>query len=340
MIKFKIYGIFLILIILLSGCSSKTPQEATGTDSNINNSNFDNDDDIVPNKEGTGKDPESISFDYDKNYSLEEIPAPDVEIGAPSGICVFNDILVVCDKKNSCLVLLDKDCNFIKKIGNLGMGPLEFTEPTGITVFNNNLYILDAGNNRIQILDSAYKYIDEIPLNEFIHKSEYIDLSVDKNGIIYVSTYASVQTEAHIFRVENKKIEELEQTFIGHLYSYNGTVYAVNIQELDQGGSTEWASNGKNYLYRIEDQKLVEIKELPYKYTPAGICIYNNKLYTSSGLWMRVDIFTMEGKLENPVTALPTTTMDRYLSVFDENHIYCTDLNRPSIFKITKAETK
>lgn len=183
-------------------------------------------------------------MDFSDDYTLEEISALKVQIGKPAGICIFNDTLVICDKKNSCLVLLDKDCNYLKEIGSLGMGPLEFSEPTGITVHDNKIYVLDEGNNRIQILDSNYSFYDEITLDILIHKqgnSEYIDLAIDNNDIIYVSTFTSALDDGHIFRIENKKIEKLNQQFIGYLFSDNGTIYAADTHELFKEGNKQIA---------------------------------------------------------------------------------------------------
>lgn len=318
--KYNLYGMIIIILLLLSGC-----------DFNKNKS-----------KEIESKDlPEMISNDFSGDYVLEEIPSSPLQIGEPSGLCIYNDNLVVCDRKNGNLVILDKECNFIKKIGILGMGPLEFTKPTGITVYDGKLYILDSGNNRIQVLDSNYLFKEGIQLDKLAHEqggSEYRDIAVDKSGIIYVSTNSAALVDGHIFRVNEGKIDKLEQQFIGHLYSYNGTVYATDIQVLNQEGTIQKASNGKNSLYRIENDELIKINDLPYKYTPAGICIYDEMLYTVSGLWSRVDIFSLEGELVEPVIKVPNHTLDRYLTVYDNNLIYCTDMDGASLFKISKTD--
>lgn len=337
MIKSKLYFVLLIVILLLSGCTSDTQNNSNRIVENNSDSNS-----IIQPTISVDV-PESISFDFDDEYTLEEIPASQLQIGVPAGICIYNDNLVVCDKNNSCLVLLDKECDFIKTIGVLGMGPLEFTEPTGITVHGGNLYVLDNGNRRIQILDSNYNFVDEISLDTLIHEqgySEYIDLAVDDNNIIYISTFASTLIDGHIFRIEDKKSDKLAKQFIGHLFCYDGMVYATDSRELIEEGDMQSAICGNNSLYRIEDEDLIKINDLPFKYMPEGICIYNDKLYTISGLWGCLDIFSLNGELEVPVIEVPNISEDRYLAVYNENLIYCTDMGGPSILKITKTKSE
>ena len=347
--KCKVFMILLLLIISLSGCNIDKKHDldkAADKSKSLDNSSEINPEGTVPDSI-LEDEAELISEDYSDEYSLEIIPESQHHIGEPAGICIYNDTLVVCDKKNNSLVLLDKACNFIQTIGALGMGPLEFTKPTGITVYNDKLYVLDSGNRRIQILDSDYNYVDEIALDRLVHEeiwSEYIDLAVDTNGIIYVSTIATLPNDAHIFRIEDKMSEKLEQQFIGHLFSYNGTVYAANSMEIRREGNSQSAGNGKNSLYRIDDKELIKIRDLPYEYKPLGICFYDNKIYTVSGFWHCLDIFSMEGELEQPVIKFPDYIWDLYLTVYDDSLIYCTTValpgkeSVPSIYKITKAK--
>lgn len=63
-----------------------------------------------------------------------------------------------------------------------------------------------------------------------------------------------------------------------------------------------------------------------------------------SGLWQRVDIFSMDGELEEPIIQLPNNNLNRYLAVYDDSLIYCTDMGYDggpaiaSIYKITKVK--
>lgn len=66
----------------------------------------------------------------------------------------------VADYLNHCLKLFDLEGNFIKKVGNLGVGDGEFRYPNDIFISEDSrIYVSDSKNNRIQIFDAEGNWI-------------------------------------------------------------------------------------------------------------------------------------------------------------------------------------
>ena len=75
----------------------------------------------------------------------------------PSG-----DVFVSDGYVNSRIVHYDKNGQFVKAWGRLGVGPGEFSLPHGIAVDSaGRLYIVDRNNARVQVFDQSGKYLTE-----------------------------------------------------------------------------------------------------------------------------------------------------------------------------------
>jgi sugar lactone lactonase YvrE len=100
-------------------------------------------------------------------------PAADTIFNEPTDIAwdPQGNIFVSDGYKNMSVAKLDKDGNWVKRIGKgnmseRGTGPGEFNNPHGIAAdAKGNIYVADRGNARIQVFDSNLKYLREIKIN-------------------------------------------------------------------------------------------------------------------------------------------------------------------------------
>ena len=192
-------------------------------------------------KQGWQYDAEVIPAAPETGYQIEECTLEDME--QPAGICRFQDKIVVSDKEKHCLFVLNPDGELLECIGALGGGQVEFMQPTGLTVHDDRLYVLDAGNDRIQILDGDFEFVESIALGALVHKQGdhfYIDIAVDGDGIIYVSTDSTGRLDSFLYFVEDGEVSHLETPFVGYLAECDGEVYAADTMELFDYGRTDY----------------------------------------------------------------------------------------------------
>ncbi len=230
--------------------------------------------------------PEAIPKVTENYYKLEEFTVESME--QPADICLFLDRIVISDKEKHCLFVLDIDGNVLGSVGTLGSGENEFMNPTGMTAYNDRLYVLDSGNDRIKVLDQNLTYVDSLKLDALRHKQGdhyYQDIAVDKDGVIYVSTDSVGKPDCCIYVIEDKKIRTMAEPFIGYLTEYDGEVYAVDTLEWYNEGGSEAAASGKNNLYKIEDDKIELVFQLPNKFTPVDFCFVEGDIFLLSALW-------------------------------------------------------
>ena len=84
------------------------------------------------------------------------------------GCAISNDKnIYITDWNNSCICLMDKELNIIKKFGTKGSNNNEFNNLTCICCRDDFLFVCDYSNRRIQILKLDFEYHDTIQLNCF-----------------------------------------------------------------------------------------------------------------------------------------------------------------------------
>lgn len=199
---------------------------------------------------------ESIVCDKDVSYEIAELESSQTHVSKPAGVCVFQNQVIVCDKEENKLSILDMDLNFVKEIKTFAPNEDELFVPTGMTVFEDKLYLLDSGNNRILILDSEFAIVEAIalkPIGIYQGDFRYTDVAVDKEGIIYVCS-DNYMADDCVFVVENGEVKKTKQHFYGFLTEYKGEVYAVDSLELSEDGTSP--KPGKNCVYRMNKTKM------------------------------------------------------------------------------------
>lgn len=84
------------------------------------------------------------------------------EFASISGLAIFNKEIFVVDSKAYTIYKYDWNGDFLKKIGQKGKGPGDFSDPYSIQIKGDKLYIYDHWNFRIAITDPEFKTWDYI----------------------------------------------------------------------------------------------------------------------------------------------------------------------------------
>ncbi len=294
-------------------------------------------------KNNVTKDISTFSVNYLNQYKAVQFPKEDIDLSQPKGITAINKGIVVVDSGNNRLIFLDDDGNYIKSIGNIGNGPLEFLDPTGITIDkNNNIYVIDNGNRRIQILNENGDYLDSIMLREFskMRKESYLsDIAVDEKNRIYFSTCCLEQEFAHIYSIDtNNKIEKIGSNKYGYLISGSSNIFFSQQLELKYEDNKIIAQSGKNSFYKIKDSKLIKEYKLPTKYAPRDGFVADNYIYVISGAFYNIDKFDLSGKYIGTLLKGGRDYLGLKYIVVKENIIYATNPEKNLIYKLDKIK--
>ena len=245
---------------------------------------------------------ECLISDEIVNYSKNKWNTEQMGFNNPSGILCREEDVIIADKGNDCLFVYDYEGNLINQIGDIGSGPLEFLAPTGLTSYMDKIYVIDSGNNRIQILTQNFEYIDEVQvLNENDTTITYENIAVGKKGEIYLCGDSLMSRS--IDKYENNKLVRIEENFYGSIFGENGQTYAINRGNVcvnpDELEMT--VASGKNYLFKIVEDELKVVSELPEGLGINSFVIKNDKLFCSSNTLAKIFAFTMNGEYEETI---------------------------------------
>ena len=81
----------------------------------------------------------------------------------PIGVAVHDERVLVCDRGNNRVVILNRDLEFIKEFGRKGSGNGQFKNLYGIATDTQDIvYVSDFGNDRVQVLTSEGEHIQTI----------------------------------------------------------------------------------------------------------------------------------------------------------------------------------
>ncbi len=223
----------------------------------------------------------SIKLVFSDEYTYSEYSSAITGISDPHGILLHKDTLLVTDWKGNNIVLLDKECNLIRMIGELGSAPLEFIKPTGITSYHGEIFIIDSGNNRIQVLNEDFSYKCSIRIPE-IPGAFFTDIAVNSE-YIYINSNSIDDFYGGIYRGSmQEEFTKMTDTLYGPLYACGDNVYAVNTLECSKEGDDYCAKTGRNQLFLILSDGLQVICDLPKDYTPVDFIINQDRLFCLS----------------------------------------------------------
>ena len=265
-----------------------------------------------------------ITKNKNKTFNIEEHFFDCSEFAKPSGILVEKDKIYIVDSQNNCIFVFDQNGNLLNKIGSTGNGNMQFLEPHQIRFYEDHFYVLDSGNNRIQIFDENFTYYDTKQLNVFedyssIDEFAYCDFAIAEGGTIYVSTLAMKSMNTHIFQIDNKGvITQIGDNLVGYLTAVNGTVYFVNhktvLTATIRGKTGTHYVSYDNFLYVIDNGRLVRVNELPFKYDPVNFTYDENYLYIYSYQFDTLDQYTKQGEYLYTLYEFDEGTKIRYLA--------------------------
>lgn len=330
------FAVLFSMVVLLSGCGknndSKTVVYTSG------NKSTEEDYYVVEEEEEEYIPPETISCPRNTYYQKTTLEGVDLHLTKPMGVCTFNNQVIVCDNKENKLVVFDMDLNFVKEIKTFAPKNEALCEPTGITVFEDKLYVLDAGNNQVVILNSEFEMEETVDL-EFLENfpggARYIDIAVDKEGIIYLSN----NDFKNVAFVENGESKQSDCVLSGSLGEYKGEVYALDNMEIPKkekkdGNDFVMAESGVNKLYRLKKAEVEEVKELPYKCTPTDFMFLNDKMVTIACSTAEIYRFTKDYEVEQMLGYFPFSTIDSdiYMAAMNDKDFVITNPRKNKIY--------
>lgn len=282
--------------------------------------------------------PEPITCPRNTYYQKTTLEAGDLHLTKPMGVCAFNNQVIVCDNKENKLVVFDMELNFVKEIKTFAPDNEELCEPNGITVFEDKLYVLDAGNNQVVILNSEFEMEDTVDLEFLEHfpgGARYIDIAVDKDGIIYLCT----NDYQNVYYVENGETKQSDCVLAGSLSQYKGEVYALDNMEIPKkevkdGADIVVAESGVNKLYRLKKAEVEEVKELPYKCTPTDFIFLNGKMVTIACSTAEIYRFSENYEVEQMLGYFPFSTVDSdiYMAALNDKDFVITNPRKNKIY--------
>lgn len=163
-----IRNFFLILFALIS-CNGAEKN------SDIHNAKYEIDIDVLKND---GVVPISSYFKSVKPIMLET--NENCLIRSLDAIQVTDDYIFILDRSYKRLYCFDKDGKFIRRIGNLGSGPGEFSSISDFTIDNNRtIYTLDRASSKIHLYAFTGEYISSISLKNIGGNVGHIQLVKD-----------------------------------------------------------------------------------------------------------------------------------------------------------------
>lgn len=277
-----------------------------------------------------------INKDIQGDYILEELDISQIGIGNPSGICIHNNNIYVCDTENNCIVKLNKELEMLESYGTLGMEYGNFSRPMDITFAEGSFYVLDSGNNRVQKFSADFECLETYNLDHLASEQGsglYISIAVDGAGIIYVSTISPDTNDGYIFYWDNNTWNQLGENVVGYLCEGDGKVYFANILEFQIEKNSTIIQSGKNFLYEIDSKKLKPICRFMDKYAPAALTYWNDRIYLISAGVRSVNYFTDESELLETVLVLPEVSMYMYMCIDDDGNMYITDNGTGKLYR-------
>lgn len=261
------------------------------------------------------------------------------EFEEPQSIMRVENNIVVSDSKLNCLFVFNNDGDFIEKVGATGNGDLEFLYPMGLAYKDDVLYVVDSGNHRIQFVSKNFEYLGEKKLNNLNSVNPYSHIEIDDDNI-YLSVAENVESKySFIYKIsgQDNRVYQIGLNSVGCLRKSNDSLYFINTWEK----TISQTFNGENYLYKIEDDKLVEEFELPYGIMAKDLFFKDNYLYILDGRNSSVDKFELSGTYVETIYQCPleNTTNDSEVSFlyYDEvsENVFISIPNKSKIICIS-----
>lgn len=109
------------------------------------------------------------------------------QLYVPSDFIVTdNNEIIVCDSGENNIVIFNTEGRLIRKFGQLGQGPGDFSHPGKVGILGNDLIIYDKSNYRFQILTKSGEFLKIFPSYTLMELGA--KMWVSKDGSYYFST--------------------------------------------------------------------------------------------------------------------------------------------------------
>lgn len=130
---------------------------------------------------------------YEFNELIDPIKLGIERLEGITAMCKDNDDNIYILDKNSRIVILDKDYNFVSEIGLIN-GSISYNNAKGIYFNKDTIYICDTEGQKIYLINKSGELLDTIvkPESDLIPKDENefqfkpMRIAIDSNGYLYV----------------------------------------------------------------------------------------------------------------------------------------------------------
>ena len=231
------------------------------------------------------------------------------------------------DDEEDCILMFDKDGNFVRKFGSYGKGPGELSTPAGLAFLNDDeLLVVDNGNGRIQQFNvqtgNFLKSFGEEGTGDGEFKRPE-GISIDNEGHVIVAD--CYNNRIQVLDKDGKFMFKFGDNGPGKLNQPTGCVYHKNKFIVSDSGNhclKVFDKSGK-FLYKIGEKGKADGQFS----NPWGLCVEkygdHQNLLVCDRNNERIQQFTMEGrfsgktviKLKDPGAI--TTTPDGRILVCD-----------------------
>ena len=291
----------------------------------------------------------SASLEVSEYNNTENIITKEqfVEDKTHSGLCgvvCANEDLFVVSKGDNCVIQYTNSGDIKNTFGIVGNGEGEFSSPVAICEFDNMIYIADENDGRVQVFDldgNCLKkyYIDEINDSDI----SVLDVEVDEK-YLYISVASFNRNRAKIYMIdkvtgEYKKIGKDNMGVFGR--DNNNNIYFAQAFDYFKDGDNDGYQDGDSYICTISDGKLVKLFELPEKYSPSDLFVFDDQLYIFSRAYSQIDVFELNGTYIKTIFSESSTVSNRglgYMDIDKNGIVYLSDRENSIIYKLEKEK--
>ena len=241
--------------------------------------------------------------------------------------------IAVIDDKKHCILMFDRDGNFVQKFGCSGYGPGQLCFPTGVTFLNDDqLLVVDDFNGRIQQFNVQTGNFVKSFGKKGIEDGEFwspLGIFINDEGHVIVADYDNNRIQ--VLDKDGKFMFKFRDDNPGEV-ALHGCIYHQNKFIVSDRGNDclkVFDESGK-FLHKIGEEGEADGQF----FSPCGLCVqkygHHQYLLVCDANNKRIQQFTMDGrfigktvtKLIEPI-AIATTPDGRFLvSDYEDKKIY------------------
>ena len=241
--------------------------------------------------------------------------------------------IAVSDDEKHCILMFDKDGNFVRKFGCYGEGPGQLDNPAGMTLLNDDeLLVVDDDNGRIQQFNVQTGNFVKSFGKKGIEDGEFwspLGIFINDEGHVIVADYDNNRIQ--VLDKDGKFMFKFRDDDPGEV-ALHGCIYHQNKFIVSDRGNDclkVFDESGK-FLHKIGEEGEADGQF----FSPCGLCVqkygHHQYLLVCDANNKRIQQFTMDGrfigktvtKLIEPI-AIATTPDGRFLvSDYEDKKIY------------------